>query len=225
MDEFELITRNKNFEEDFFSFLRSLANSFRVAYITSSRDELQQMCHNQDISDSPFFNIFSNLPLRPFSLGEAMELIIGPSKQEGVPLEPFAEEIINLAGLFPFFLQIACSNYFEYFADDQGAEPNFQQIKNNFMEEALPHYNFVWERFDGVERENLSRIALGKEISTKYQYVNDGLIRRGYLVETNVGVKLYSDAFKSFLEMKGFRSGGESSMLESIFGRFKRRRS
>jgi len=59
MDEFEIITRNENFEEDFFSFLRSLANSFRVAYVTSSRDELQLMCHNKDISDSPFFNIFS----------------------------------------------------------------------------------------------------------------------------------------------------------------------
>ena len=33
------------------------------------------MCHNKDIADSPFFNIFSNLPLRPFSRDEAVELI------------------------------------------------------------------------------------------------------------------------------------------------------
>jgi len=33
------------------------------------------MCHNADISDSPFFNIFSNLPLRPFKEEEARELI------------------------------------------------------------------------------------------------------------------------------------------------------
>jgi AAA+ ATPase superfamily predicted ATPase len=67
MDEFEVITRNPRFEGQFFSLLRALANSYRVAYVTSSHEDLQKMCHNKDISDSPFFNIFSNLILRPFS--------------------------------------------------------------------------------------------------------------------------------------------------------------
>jgi serine/threonine protein kinase len=52
MDEFESITRNPNFDEGFFSFLRALANSYRVAYVTSSCDELQLMCHNKDISST-----------------------------------------------------------------------------------------------------------------------------------------------------------------------------
>ena len=67
MDEFEVITRNPRFEGQFFSLLRALANSYHVAYVTSSHEDLQKMCHNTDIADSPFFNIFSNLILRPFS--------------------------------------------------------------------------------------------------------------------------------------------------------------
>ena len=86
MDEFEAITKNENFDMQFFSFLRFLANNFMVAYVTSSYMELQQLCHNKDIADSPFFNIFSNLPLRPFSRDEAVALITVPSEREGIPL-------------------------------------------------------------------------------------------------------------------------------------------
>ena len=115
--------------------MRSLANSYRVAYVTSSRDELQLMCHNKDISDSPFFNIFSNLPLRPFNREEAMQLITVPSKSEWIPLEPYAGNIIELAGFFPFYLQIACSNAFEYILDNPGEDPDWRQISKGFMDE------------------------------------------------------------------------------------------
>ncbi|HUV36620.1 MAG TPA: hypothetical protein VMX58_06755 [Patescibacteria group bacterium] len=219
---FELITRNERFEEDFFSFLRSLANSYRVAYVTSSREELQLMCHNRDISDSPFFNIFSNLPLRPFSRGEALELVTVPSKREGVPLEEHAGRIIDLAGLFPFFLQIACSSAFEFLLDNPDAEPDWEQISRTFEEEAVPHYSFVWERFDEAERGNLVRIASGKAIDRKYRYVNENLERRGYLIETDEGPMLCSKSFEGFIRQKTGDESGGGSKFPSLFGRLRR---
>jgi serine/threonine protein kinase len=221
MDEFELITRNENFEEDFFSFLRSLANSFRVAYVTSSRDELQMMCHNQDISDSPFFNIFSNLPIRPFSEDEARELILTPSKREGVPLESYADRILEIAGLFPFFLQIACSSTFEYLVDNPDSEPDWGQILTTFEEEALPHFKFVWDRFDENDREILHRIAGGGTVDRKSQYVSEGLLRRGYLIEGTGGLRPCSSSFAEFVKRQPGGSGG-GSKISSIFGRLKR---
>jgi serine/threonine protein kinase len=221
MDEFELITHNENFEEDFFSFLRSLANSFRVAYVTSSRDELQMMCHNKDISDSPFFNIFSNLPLRPFAEDEARDLITLSSRREGVPLEQYADRILDLAGLFPFFLQIACSSVFEYLVDNSESEPDWKRIAETFAEEAMPHYKFVWDRFDEMDRKNLWKIAGGGTVDRKSRYVSEGLLRRGYLVETKDGLRLCSSSFADFMRSQSDGPGGESK-ISSLFGRFRR---
>jgi serine/threonine-protein kinase len=199
MDEFEAITRNERFEERFFSFLRSLANSYRVAYVTSSHDDLQQMCHNKDISDSPFFNIFSNLPLRPFTRDEALELITVPSSAEGVPLEQHADRILELSGYFPLFLQVACSNVFEFLVDNPDAQLDWGEIARSFMDDVDQHYRFIWERMDGPSRENLTRIASGKSINKKLKFASDELERRGYLMETSDGASICSSSFRDFV--------------------------
>ncbi|UCG52141.1 MAG: protein kinase [Candidatus Latescibacterota bacterium] len=219
MDEFESITRNKNFDERFFSFLRSLANSYRVAYVTSSYEELQFMCHNKDVSDSPFFNIFSNLPLRPFQHDEALELISVPSKTEAVPLEQHADKIIELAGYFPFFLQIACSNVFEHLVDNPDAEPDWGEITRSFVEEVYPHYHFVWERMDGAAQENLHRVAAGKPTNKKLDYVNEDLIRRGYLRESNGRLEFCSTVCRQFVLEQKQKRDRKKSFLGSLFKR------
>jgi serine/threonine protein kinase len=218
MDEFESITRNERFDEQFFSFLRSLANSYRVAYITSSHEELQLMCHNKDISDSPFFNIFSNLPLRTFSHDEALELITHPSRSEGIPLEKYADRIIELAGYFPFYLQIACSNVFEHLMDHPDDEPDWKLITATFREEVYPHYSFVWERMEAAARENLHRLALGKPTGKKFGYINEDLVRRGYLREAEGKLVFCSTACRDFVLDQSRKSGKKRSFLGSLFG-------
>jgi serine/threonine protein kinase len=214
MDEFEAITRNKNFEESFFSYLRALANSYRVAYVTSSHEDLQKMCHAKDISDSPFFNIFSNLPLRPLTREEAIDLIRVPSKAEAVPLERHAEKIIDLAGYFPLFLQIACSSVFEYLVDDPDGEPDWGDIETTFMDEVDQHYRFVWERMDEPARENLGRIAAGKTTGARLKFVNEQLERRGYLVESSGRLDICSSSFKGFV----MRQAGERKPKRGFLG-------
>jgi AAA+ ATPase superfamily predicted ATPase len=66
-DEFDAITANRAFDLEFYSFLRSVANNYDVAYVTSSARDLQELCHTQLIADSPFFNIFTNVFLRAFT--------------------------------------------------------------------------------------------------------------------------------------------------------------
>lgn len=109
-DEFDAVTTNENFISEFFSFLRSIANSCNVAYITSSRRDLQDLCHASEIKDSPFFNIFTRIPLGSFDEESTAELISIPPKREGVPLEKYQNFIVELAGNHPFFIQVACSN-------------------------------------------------------------------------------------------------------------------
>ena len=216
MDEFEVITKNPRFEEQYFSFLRALANTYRVAYVTTSNEDLQKMCHNKEISDSPFFNIFANIILRSFSRDEALDLIATPSKTEGISLEPYSPRILEMAGHFPLFLQIACSAAFEALMANPDAELDWHHVREVFMEEAEPHYRYIWDHFDEPSRDNLSRLAAGKTISRKYAYVNDDLVRRGYVVESDEGLSLCSASFRYFVveqTAKGKRKGIFGSLL------------
>ena len=63
LDEFEVLTQNRNFPLEFFNFLRSLPNNHPISFILSSARELQELCHSKDIAGSPFFNIFHSFPL------------------------------------------------------------------------------------------------------------------------------------------------------------------
>jgi serine/threonine protein kinase len=221
MDEFEVITRNERFGASFFSFLRSLANSYLVAYVTSSRNDLQLMCHNQDISDSPFFNIFSNLPLRPLRPPEALALVGEPSAREGVPLKPHAEQLIELAGRFPMFLQIACSGAFEQLADDPDAAPDWAEIATTFAEEVRPHYTFLWESLEANEREVLTCIVGGKPVDRKHGFVVEKLVRRGYLNEEEGSQTVFCRSFGDFVLGHMGRDARQRSLLGLVWGKLR----
>lgn len=221
MDEFEVITRNEQFEEEFFSFLRSLANSYRVAYVTSSCGDLQQLCHHQDISDSPFFNIFSNLPLRAFNHDEALELIVGQSELEGLSLAKYADKIIAMTGYLPFYLQIGCSAVFEELIDAGESEVDWARIKEVFSDEATPHFEFFWNHLSVEERINLGRVADDERISRKFAFVNDDLARRGYLIMDGQGVRLASSSLAEFVKRQSTQSNSMGSWFNSLKARIR----
>ena len=151
-DEFDAITTNRAFDLEFYSFLRSIANNYDVAYVTSSARDLQELCHTQLIADSPFFNIFTNVFLRAFTRKEATDLISLASAQAGLPLEGYARRIMEVAGYFPYFLQIACSAYFDYLLENEG-KLNREEVEETFLDEAKGQFRFIWDHMsDGHRR-------------------------------------------------------------------------
>jgi len=201
LDEFETVTQNPDFDARFYAFLRALANRYNVAYMTSSRLPLQHLCHSKQISDSPFFNIFSSMHLRGFTEEEAKELIIKPSKEAGLPLEPYLDFLMDAGGTYPFFLQIACSALFEYIQfgdelDEMGKEDVFDSI----LEEADPHFTYIWEQMDEKERQVCQAIIDGETIERRERSILRSLIQKGYAYESSQGIKLFSALFIQWLE-------------------------
>jgi len=220
MDEFDAITTNPNFEMQFFSFLRFLANNYKVAYVTSSVNDLQQMCYDKEIADSPFFNIFSNLPLRPFSHAEAVDLISVPSEREGMPLAPYVDEILELSGYFPMYIQMACSGAFESVVEDGGSTPDWEQVRKTFLDEATPHFSFIWERMDEGLRGNLMRVASGRHIDKKFEHVSEDLHRLGYLRKKDDGHSVvFSRPFRDFIRDRLESVDSKKSLFGALFKR------
>lgn len=219
LDEFEAITSNPNFSLEFFSFLRYLANHHNVGYLTSSARDLQALCHTKEISDSPFFNIFSTMRLSAFNREEAEELIAVPSERFGKPLGPYVDPIIDLAGLFPLFLQMACSHTLEYL-DETGddAQPDFEEIHRRFYEEAKFHFRYMWDRFDSVERSAIRRVVRSRSLPDSLRHVLEDLERRRYVGLKDDGARLFASTFRDFVE----KETGESdkpAFWRRIFGR------
>ena len=197
-DEFDRILQNENFGKEFFSFLRSLANSYNVAYIVSSQKELREFAPEKP-HDSPFFNVFNHIPLGLFDRKSALELISIPSKREGIPLEEYAEFVFELAGFHPFFIQITCSSLFEYL-DLHGSidEEGFKTVKENFFVEAEDHFRYMWDYLEDEERTCLAVIAESEELNGKLRVIARKLKRKGFLQKDGT-YDIFSNTFREFI--------------------------
>ena len=73
-DEFEIISSNKRFSVEFFSYLRGLCSNYDLAIVTSSKTGLYELCHQGSIQTSQFWNIFVEILLGLMPKNEAFEL-------------------------------------------------------------------------------------------------------------------------------------------------------
>lgn len=197
-DEFDVITTNRAFDLEFYSFLRSIANNYDVAYVTSSARDLQELCYTQLIADSPFFNIFTNVFLRAFSRKEAMDLIVIPSAQEGLPLENYARRIMELAGHFPYFLQIACSAYFDHLLEND-RKLKREEVEDNFLDEAKGQFRFIWDKMSEGQRRAIRSFVENNKVEKEQEHVYEDLKRAGYFIEEERGGRLFSTKFSSVI--------------------------
>ena len=161
LDEFERVTENANFGPDFYYGLRALIIHHRVALVTSSRLELIELCHSDAIKSSPFFNIFANINLRPFSVAD-FELMISRSLS-GTTVrfsEQEMEHVLDLAGLHPYFLQVACWILYESHEKGLSEPARTVFLTEEFRDEAIPHLVDYWDNSDDYEKIVLTAAAL-----------------------------------------------------------------
>lgn len=218
LDEFDAVTTNPNFNLEFFSFLRYLANHYNVSYLTSSARDLQVLCHTKEISDSPFFNIFSTMRLGPFQRAEAEELVRVPSERVGKPLGSYVESFLAIAGLFPFFLQMACSHAIEYLDEHpDAAAPDFAEVRRRFYEEGKLHYRYLWDGFDEHERDTVLRVCRGKSLPDALQHVLSELQSRHYVGDRDGRPALFSSTFEDFVRGEAGR-GEKPPLFKRLFG-------
>ena len=158
-DEFEYITQSPNFGMDFFSGLRALAIHYPVAIVTSTREELVELCHSNEIKGSPFFNIFGSVVLKPLNAEEVDDLIDGSLAHAPFPIAAEERDYLHqLAGRQPMFVQMA--GYFLFEAHQRGYEGRSlrQFMEENFAQQADPHFTYQWNR--STESEKITLLAL-----------------------------------------------------------------
>lgn len=184
LDEFDAMVKAGSFPSSFFGFLRGLAQSYDVGYITATRENLFECCP-EEVLASPFPNIFSPVSMRSFEQTEFDYFIEETCRRSGVSLQKHAESIFALAGRYPFFVQMACSHYFELESRGGDSDPSaHQKVQARFEDDARPHMEAIWNRYlSEKERQVLS--ALCQRLPGDATVVRR-LTQKGYVVEDRV---------------------------------------
>lgn len=216
LDEFEKVISNKNFAPDFFYGLRSLAIHYHLTLITSSRNELIELTHSNEIRSSPFFNIFANINVRSLTQDQALEMIDQNLKSTGIQFsQPEIKYICRIAGLHPFFFQVACHFLFSAYQQKLDHSARLGWVKKEYMEEVSGHLHSYWNDSTDNERIVLTAMALlsrqGKagdrsfklenlqNLYSRSQQTLSKLEKRSLLVESPDGYGLFNDAFGEWI--------------------------
>jgi serine/threonine-protein kinase len=193
LDDFNLITQNEKFPLEFFSFLRSMANNYNVAYVTTSYHDLQKLCVSKDVEESPFFNIFTNITLRALSKDEAKQLL---SRLHPSVTDSEKELLYKYCGGFPYQLKVALEvlKKLSPFSEDE--------FKNDLYAELQTYYENLFSRFDTSYKRIFKSLAAGYKIHDQIQFLLADLERRDYVYKSDEGPQIYSEIFERFINEK-----------------------
>ena len=169
LDEFEYVTQNPNFGSDFFGGLRALAIHQNMPLVTATRRDLIDLCHSEELKGSPFFNIFANVVLRPFSRDEVIEMLDGYLSGSEMSISDKEKEvIIRLGGGYPFFVQIAGHYLIEAKQKELEVEVAVKEMVTQFDTQADSHFKYMWSHSSESEKINLlAIIALNQQKPSK----------------------------------------------------------
>ncbi len=234
-DEFEYVTQNTNFGSDFFGGLRTLAIHHNLPLITATRRELVDLCHSNELKGSPFFNIFANIVLRPFSQREVKDLLDGYLKGTGISFtEQETELVLSLGGGYPFFTQMAAYYLFEAKLNELSGDALIRDVCHHFDAQSDPHYEYMWNHSNESEQIILlSLISLQKQNGPEKKLVNldnlaaihsrahleiPELIKRGLIFEkkSEGNFQLLSPSFERWITQEVFASPGEEESISIL---------
>lgn len=160
MDEFEYVTQSPNISGDFYGLLRSLAIHSNLCLVVGTRHFLSDLCHQEEIKGSPFFNIFATVQLENFSPKDTDQMLdLYLEKSDLAYTSEEKQFIATLGGGHPYFLQMAGYYWFE--ARENGLEEQqlFDEVRKNCCQQSIPHFKALWSASSSQEKDLLIEIA------------------------------------------------------------------
>jgi hypothetical protein len=192
IDEFDRMTRNDYFDAVFFRNLRALGErpEYNFAYVLASYAPLCDICHQGDVQESKFWNIFgTRYILGLLAEPEAKQLIVEPWQQSlAADLPPLAD-LFYYSGHHPALIQLLASEYWKavYYGwniDTDSLQPMLRE-----------HYLDLWQNRSEAERQLLLKLAHHDNIPNNNITLID-LRQRGLVNSQN---RLFAPFFKSIL--------------------------
>ena len=218
IDEFDYLLRSDQIPPQFYAFLRAWITRFRVPFVIASREGNFEKITESDDTGSAFWNIFGNVYVGPFEESEAHELILQPAEGEGVEFDDKdVEQVLDLAGFFPMFIQIACYHLFEQRQKGPLNEESRDNLKKAYTLDTAPHFRYLKNRLSDAEIEFLNKFPATTDLKDA-QFTRDGLLQKGVLIRRQGELRIFSSLMKEFLARE--ESSNRKSFIQSVSKRF-----
>ncbi len=154
LDEVELAARNPAFDLNFFSALRHLAAHPGVCFVTATECRLHEIEIAGREVGSPFADLFSIVHLRGLDPELAWRHVCALAEESGVDLSAERDFLLELAGGWPYYLQVVA---YEVFECKSGQIPLTEEqrwyIRSRAREQLEPVLTLLWERLKEPARE------------------------------------------------------------------------
>ncbi len=154
LDEVELSARNPAFDLNFFSALRSLAALSHVCFVTATDCRLHEIAVAGREVGSPFADLFSVVRLRPLDPDLAWRHVTALAQDAGIDLAPERDLIFDLAGEWPYYLQVVAYEVCEC-KPREGALSEDQRwyAQSRAREQLEPVMSMIWGRLPAAAQE------------------------------------------------------------------------
>ncbi len=194
LDEFEVLA---DFEAGFWEWFRGLITEYDVSIVVATRVELGQF-RDEWGTGSPFFNMFRSVYIGSFTPADVDAFLEGTGSAAAVDFEPVRDAIDELAGRFPYFLQVAASLFHEISYQASGVSPEqLATVARQFRARTELHFEDIWARLPAAERNALAWLAVGARPDSRealaFGQALPNLERRGYVVEERVFSRAFAD--------------------------------
>jgi len=134
-------------------------------------------------------------------------------------LQPYVDFLLDIAGFYPFFIQIACAALFEHVKNGKTINKNISEvIKEDFMDEAKVHFQQIWETSTVDEREVILALCAGKKILPSQEYIVKILEKAGYVKQGKKRAEVFSSLFKDYILNRFGKSSKSRSFIWPFSG-------
>jgi len=194
LDEVEVFLENDEFDDDFLNNLRSLANQRVLSYVTAASDSLDVLLQ-QNSRTSHFYNVFTNLQLGGLSDTAAVDLLTRPFSSMGMtpPGDAHVHLAIDVAGHYPFYLQIAGGLLFDHVA--QRTPIDQHRLREAFRAQAGRHLMGLWRNLNADEQAGVKLLAGLQAVVLDAGWVHRQLAAAGVVEDVPQSPRLFSSVF------------------------------
>jgi putative nucleotidyltransferase with HDIG domain len=154
LDEVELSARNPAFDLNFFSALRSLAALPHACFVTATDCRLHEIAVAGREVGSPFADLFSVVRLRPLDPDLAWRHVAALAGDAGFDLADERNLIFDLAGEWPYYLQVVAYEVCECKPRDGSlSEDQRWYVQSRAREQLEPVMSMIWGRLPALVQE------------------------------------------------------------------------
>lgn len=194
LDEVELLA---GFEESFWKWFEVLVAEYDLSVVASSRADLS--VHRSEHGGPAFFNLFRSEYLGSFKPETVAQFLREKSELTDFDFTAVADRLYDLAGRFPFYVQLAAAVMYLHAGTDSITEEQMNEVRREFGMRAASLFADAWAKLPEIERDVLTHMARdpGAEPASTVaeREALDSLVRRGYVLDD----RIFSSAFAEFV--------------------------